>query len=128
MKIPYVIDEPIRLIGNSATAMSLIVVGMGLAEYGLGPGIKKSFVLSGIKLFLHPLLIYTLAVLIGLGPVETTSVVFLGCLPIGVNVYLMCRQFQAAEDVIANAMIITTVVSSFTVPLAVTLLRHAGIF
>ncbi|WP_290372490.1 AEC family transporter [uncultured Parasutterella sp.] len=128
LKIPYVIDEPIRLIGNSATAMSLIVVGMGLAEYGLGPGIKKSFVLSGIKLFLHPLLIYTLAVLIGLGPVETTSVVFLGCLPIGVNVYLMCRQFQAAEDVIANAMIITTVVSSFTVPLAVTLLRHTGIF
>jgi predicted permease len=37
----------------------------------------------------------------------------------GVNVYLMCRQFHAAEAVIANAMIITTVVSSFTVPLAI---------
>ncbi len=44
----------------------------------------------------------------------------------GVNVYLMCRQFHAAEAVIANAMIITTVVSSFTVPLAVALTRYFG--
>lgn len=45
----------------------------------------------------------------------------------GVNVYLMCRQFHAAEAVIANAMIITTVVSSFTVPLAVAFLtRYFG--
>lgn len=124
IKIPYVIDEPLRLIGNSATAISLIVVGMGLAEYGLGSGIRKSFVLSGIKLFVHPALIFCLAWLIGLGPVETTAVVFLGCLPIGVNVYLMCKQFHAAADIIANAMIITTVMCSFTIPLAVTVLRH----
>ena len=44
-----------------------------------------------------------------------------------VNVYLMCRQFHAAEAVIANAMIITTVVSSFTVPMAVAFLtRYFG--
>lgn len=122
--IPYVIDEPLRLIGNSATAISLIVVGMGLAEYGLGTGIRKSLVLSSIKLFIHPTMVFCFARLIGLGPVETTAVVFLGCLPIGVNVYLMCKQFRAAEDVIANAMIITTIACSFTIPLAVTLLRY----
>ena len=124
LPIPYVVDEPIRLIGNSATALSLVVVGMGLSEYGIGPGIRKSFVLGAIKLLVHPILIFCLALLIGLGPVETTSVVFLGCLPIGVNVYLMCRQFHAAEAIIANAMIITTIVSSLTVPLAVAFLRH----
>ena len=127
LSIPYVIDEPVRLIGNSATALSLIVVGMGLSEYGIGQGLGKSVVLSSIKLFIHPTLIFSLALLIGLGPVETTAIVFLGCLPMGVNVYLMCRQFHAAEAVIANAMIITTVVSSFTVPLAVAFLtRYFG--
>ena len=127
LSIPYVIDEPVRLIGNSATALSLIVVGMGLSEYGIGQGLGKSVVLSSIKLFIHPALIFSLALLIGLGPVETTAIVFLGCLPMGVNVYLMCRQFHAAEAVIANAMIITTVVSSFTVPMAVAFLtRYFG--
>lgn len=88
---------------------------------------EKSVVLSSIKLFIHPALIFSLALLIGLGPVETTAIVFLGCLPMGVNVYLMCRQFHAAEAVIANAMIITTVVSSFTVPMAVAFLtRYFG--
>lgn len=124
IQIPYIIDEPLRLIGNSATAISLIVVGMGLAEYGLGSDIRKSIVLSGIKLFIHPALVFCLAYVIGLGPVETTAVVFLGCLPIGVNVYLMCKQFRAAGDIIANAMIITTIMCSFTIPLAVTMLRH----
>ncbi len=81
LSIPYVIDEPVRLIGNSATALSLIVVGMGLSEYGIGQGLGKSVVLSSIKLFIHPALIFSLALLIGLGPVETTAIVFLGCLP-----------------------------------------------
>ena len=66
---------------------------------------------------------FCLAWLIGLGPVETTAVVFWR-LPIGVNVHLMCKQFHAAADIIANAMIITTVMCSFTIPLAVTVLRH----
>lgn len=124
IKLPYVIDEPLRLVGNSATSLSLIVVGMGLAEYGIGPGFNKSLVLSAIKLFVHPLLIFGIAVLIGLGQVETMTVVFLGCLPVAVNVYLMCRQFKAAENIIANAMVITTVVSSFTVPLMVAFLHY----
>lgn len=124
LSIPYMLDEPLRLIGNSATALSLIVVGMGLSEYGIGEGLGRSMVLSAIKLFVHPTLIFVLALLIGLGPVETTAIVFLGCLPMGVNVYLMCRQFHAAEAVIANAMIITTVVSSCTIPVAVACLRH----
>lgn len=124
LSIPYVIDEPVRLIGNSATALSLIVVGMGLSEYGIGEGLGKSIVLSSIKLFVHPTIIFFLARLIGLGSVETTAIVFLGCLPMGVNVYLMCRQFHAAEAVIANAMIITTVVSSFSIPIVVTVLEH----
>lgn len=124
LKIPYIIDEPVRLIGNSATALSLIVIGMGLCEYGLGPGFKKGAVLSAIKLCIHPLLVFTIAWLIDLGPIETLAVVFLGCLPLGVNVYLMCRQFKAIEEIIASAMIISTVMSALTVPFAVTILRH----
>lgn len=34
------IDEPVRLIGNSATALSLIVVGMGLSDTD-GQGFKE---------------------------------------------------------------------------------------
>ncbi len=99
--------------------------GNGLAEYGLGSGIRKKKLCFKRNVVCAPgFLIFCLAWLIGLGPVETTAVVFLGCLPIGVNVYLMCKQFHAAADIIANAMIITTVMCSFTIPLAVTVLRH----
>ena len=31
--LPWVIDEPLRLVGQAAAPLALIVVGMGLAEY-----------------------------------------------------------------------------------------------
>lgn len=125
LQLPYIISEPLRLVGNSATSLSLLVVGMGLAQYGFGKGLKGGICLSFIKLFIFPGLVFCLSRIVGLGETETLAITFLASLPIGVNVYLMCCQFKAAEDIVANAMVISTAVSSLTVPLVVTLLHHA---
>lgn len=122
--LPYVVDEPLRMLGASATPLSLIAVGMGLAEYGIGTGFKVSAILSAMKLTIQPIAVFFVSMLIGLGPIETTAVVFLAALPCGVNVYLMTKQFQVMEGEVANAMLITTLAASLTMPFAVTLLKH----
>lgn len=124
IELPYAVDEPLRLLGNAATPLSLVVVGMGLAEYGIGKGLRTGAIVSFGKLAVQPLVVFLLTRLIGLGPVESTAVVFLGSLPCGVNVYLMAKQFRVIEAEIANAMVITTLVSALTVPLVVTTLKH----
>lgn len=124
IELPYVVDEPLRLLGASATPLSLVVVGMGLAEYGIGKGLRAGALASFGKLCIQPVGVFLLTRLIGLGPVESVAVVFLGALPCGVNVYLMAKQFHVIEAEIANAMVITTLVSAVTVPLAVTALLH----
>lgn len=122
--IPYVIDVPLKMLADSATPLCLIVVGMGLSEYGLGAGFAKGLAISLVKLFVMPLTVFALTRVLGMGPVETMGVVFLGCLPLGVNVYIMARQFDAAQGECADAMLITTVACAFTVPLAVTILQN----
>lgn len=124
IKFPYYIDEPLRLVAQSATPLSLIAVGMGLAEYGISKGFGTGVILSTVKLIVHPIAVFALAALIGLGPIEKTAVVFLAALPCGVNVYLMSRTFHAIEAEIADAMLISTMIAAVTMPFVVTLLRQ----
>lgn len=124
IELPKAVDEPLRLLGNSATPLSLVAVGMGLAEYGIGVGLRTGACVTFGKLFIQPAMVFLLTRLIGLGPVESTAVVFLGSLPCAVNVYLMAKQFRVIEAEIANAMVLTTLGSALTVPLVVTLLQH----
>lgn len=123
--IPYCIDEPLRLLAASATPLSLIVVGMGLAEYGIGKGLKVGAWMSALKLTVQPLLAFTICQAIGLPAVETVSVVFVAALPCGVNVYLMTKEFHSMEGEVANAMLLSTLAAALTVPTVVTfLLTH----
>jgi len=123
IELPTIIDEPLRLLGNSATPLALIAVGMGLAEYGFDRGLGRSLVLSLIKLTAFPLLVYAVAHGLGLGQIETTAIVFMATLPCAANAYLMAREFHAIGPEIANAMLITTLSAAFTMPFVVTLLK-----
>ena len=122
IELPYFIDEPMRMLAATATPLSLVVVGMGLAEYGLRSGLATGAILAACKLCIQPAAVYCLARLVGLGPVETTAVTFIAALPTGVNVYLMSRTFRSLEGPVASAMLLSTAAASVTVPIAVTLL------
>jgi len=53
--------------------------------------------ITAIKLLVQPLVVWLLALLLGLPPVETQAVVLLAALSVGVNVYLMAREFDALQ-------------------------------
>ena len=126
IKFPYIVDEPLRMVALSATPLSLIAVGMGLAEYGISKGVGIGIFVSAAKLVIHPIAVFFLATLVGLGPIEKTAIVFLAALPCGVNVYLMSRTFHAIEAEIADAMLFSTMFAAITMPFVVTLLKHVG--
>jgi predicted permease len=48
-------------------------------------------------------------------------VVLLGSLAVGVNVYLMSRQFQTQEAPVASSMVLSTALAALTTPLFLTL-------
>jgi predicted permease len=49
-------------------------------------------------------------------------VVLLASLPVGVNVYLMSRQFKTMEGPVASSMVISTALSALTTPMILTLI------
>jgi malonate transporter and related proteins len=121
-RLPFVVDQPLQLLGSSAVPLSLIVLGMGLAEYGVRSGWREAAAITVVKLVVQPAVVWALAWLLQLSPVETQAVVLLAALAVGVNVYLMAREFDTMQAPVATSMVLSTAASAVTVPLVLTLL------
>lgn len=120
--LPAVIDQPVSMLGQIAAPMSLVALGMGLAEYRIRDGWQISSAICVLKLILQPMVVWALALMLNLPPMETQVVVLLGSMAVGVNVYLMSRQFNVIVGPAASSMVISTVLSAITTPLILTLI------
>ena len=119
--LPDALGQPLSMVGQAATPMALIALGLGLAEYGVRDGWKISVSICAVKLLIQPFVVWALARLLGLPPMETKVVVMLSSIAIGANVYLMSRQFKALEGPIASSLVLSTGLAALTTPLALTL-------
>jgi len=117
LSMPRIATETLGLMSQAAVPMSLIVLGMGLAEYGIGEGMVPSIVLSLLKLVAAPLVVYAVARALSLPAIETQAVVMLASLPVGANVYIMARQFGALQAPVATSLVLTTALAALTTPL-----------
>lgn len=105
-----------------AAPLSLVVLGMGLAEYRISEGWQLSSAICVLKLLVQPLVIWLLARMMDLPPMETRVVVLLGSMAVGVNVYLMSRQFNTLTGPAATSTVMSTVLAAITTPLILTVM------
>jgi malonate transporter and related proteins len=115
--LPAIVDGTLDLISQAAVPLSLIALGMGLAEYPIGEGWHVSTTMCALKLILQPTMVYFLARWLALPPLETQAVVMLASLPVGANVYLMSRQFNTLGGPVAASLVISTALSAVTTPM-----------
>lgn len=120
--LPDIISSPINMLHNTAVPMALLTLGMGLAEYSIRDGWKMSLSICVFKLAVLPVVVWGLAVALKLPPLETQVIVLQSSIAIGINVYLMARQFNALQAPIASALIISSVLSAFTTPIVLTIM------
>lgn len=120
--LPTIIDVPLGMLGQAATPMALIALGMGLAEYGVRKGWQISVAISVVKLLIQPAIVWGLARLLDLPQMETRVVVLLSSMAVGANVYLMSRQFKVLEGPVASSLVLSTLLAAITTPVALTLI------
>ncbi|MBL8474231.1 MAG: AEC family transporter [Rhodocyclaceae bacterium] len=125
-KLPELADQSLAQLGQAATPLSLVALGMGLGAYGIGSGFTVSLAMAGMKLVVQPLVVWGLARLLHLPLLETQAIVLLASVATGVNVYLMAQQFKTQEAQVASALVLSTALSALTTPLALGLVAAAG--
>ena len=118
LRLPALIDRPLSMLSDAAVPLSLLSLGMSLAEHGVRAGWRISLSITVLKLVVQPLVVYALARALRLPARETQVVVMLGSIAVGANVYLMSRQFKTLEGPVASSLVLSTALSAFTTPLA----------
>lgn len=121
LPVPALIDVPLASLGQAAPPLALVALGMGLAEFGARDGWRISMAISGVKLVLQPAVVWLLARVLGLPPLETQVVVLLASIAVGANVYLMSRQFGVLEGPVAGSLVLSTGLAALTTPVVLTL-------
>lgn len=114
--LPNMVEQPIAMLGQIGVPLALIALGMSLAAYEIKEGLRESYAICVLKLIVQPLVIWALAVLLGLPPLESKVVVLLGSMSVGINVYLMSQQFNALTGPAATSMLLSTLLSAVTTP------------
>ena len=105
----------IDLIAGAAVPCALISLGIAMRRYGLesGPGLPVA--LSGLKLGLHPLIVYLLATKVFDMPAHWSgvAVLFAAC-PCGINAYLFAERYRQGVADASSAITLSTLISLFT--------------
>jgi predicted permease len=122
LSLPPRVDAALELVGHAAGPLALLVLGLGISQYGVRRGLDVSVAICVLKLLVQPLCVWILAVALGLPPIERQAVVLLASLSVGVNVYLVSVQFNALEGPIASSLVLSTLLAALTTPLLMALL------
>jgi predicted permease len=121
LQMPRFIDIVLNALAQLAAPAALIVLGMGLRDYGIRSGWQLSLTICFIKLVVQPLVVWMLALALGLPLLETNVVVLLASMAVGANVYLMANQFQTLQGTVANSLVMSTALAAVTTPLLLAL-------
>ena len=121
LPLPTVVGAVLDALGATAVPVALFALGASLASYPLAGSSAPAVVLSTLKLCVHPFLVWLLAVpVFGLEGPWVVVAVLLAAMPCGVNVYLFGARYDAAAEVAARTVLLTTAASLVTVSAVLT--------
>jgi predicted permease len=114
--LPSAIDTTVELMASSAIPCALFAMGASLAGYPLMGDVAPAVSLSAVKLVLHPILVWILAVpVFGLEGIWVPVAVTMAAMPTGVVAYLFSARHHAAQGVVARTVVLTTLASVGTI-------------
>ncbi|OCG08754.1 hypothetical protein A9G13_01450 [Gilliamella sp. wkB178] len=124
LPLPTFINQSTKMVSDMTAPLSLIVLGMGLAEYKIRDDLVITAAICLLKLFILPMVTYILGKLLGLPLLELQVMVVLSSVSIAINCYMMARQFEVLQGPIASSLLISTALSSITTPLILSIMMQ----
>ena len=113
-------------LAGTASTCALIALGAGLVRYRVLHDLPSAMVVTGLKLVIHPLAVWVLAFHVFTMPPAYAGVATLfAAMPVGINAYLLAARYKTETGVVAAAVMLSTLLATFTTIAWLTLLGHA---
>jgi predicted permease len=128
VQMPVAIDGMLQFLQNSAAPVALFTLGVTVALRPFGRVPWELPAVIGIKLVLHPLIVFGLMLLVGpFPPVWAATAVLLASLPPALNVFIIARQYDTWIEPASVAVLVGTFVSVVTLTSVMYLLKTGQI-
>lgn len=125
LTLPDVIDQSLQLFSKPAVTLALFVLGASISFYKINQDKRFIACASALKLIILPSLVYLFASQVFfLAPLIVKVLVILSACPVGVNAYLIAKNYQFHQETVASSVVISTILSAITIPLWLTFLSH----
>ena len=124
LRLPDRLMDMTSLLSRMSTPVSMLILGMRLASAPIRPMFtsKVQYAAVGLRLVVIPLITLALCRLL---PVERDfirGVYILSCVPVGNTVLSFSELLGEGQDVAANVVLLSTMLSMFTIPLMLLLI------
>ena len=117
LEMPVVVDRFLHLLAGAAAPAALFALGATLYAQPIRAAFHEISTISIIKLILHPMLVAGLFLMIpGQDPLWIKTAIIASCLPVAANVFMLSQFYNAYSGRTASAILVSTVLASFTVP------------
>ncbi len=99
----------VETIASAAVPCALIAMGVALRRYGLESGWRLPLIVSGLKLVVHPLIVYLLATRVfSMPPAWAGVAVLFAASPSGINAYLFAERYRQGVGLASSAIAMST--------------------
>ena len=117
VKLPEILDKPLKTIGISIVPVGMIAVGMSICtakprEWGL-----EVWVMSILKMLVVPAIAIGFALLFQLDNTNAVSLVLLFCVPSAVVTYALARECNSYATQSGEILVLTTIMGALFIPL-----------
>lgn len=124
-RMPFIIEEPIRLLGESTIPLSMFLIGALLAKGNLFELLRhwKLGILAVVRLLLIPIILWF--ALIPFFKVEIVRVlVLISAMPAAAATPILAEEYGGNGQVAALGVFVTTLLSILSIPLVAFLILH----
>jgi len=123
LTLPGPVDAALDTVVKSALPIALFSLGGVLVRYGLRGTLTEVAWISVVKLFVHPLIAWLMAVYVfDLSQGFTRAVVITAAMAPGINAYVFSNMYCRAQNTVTATVLIATMVSILSVSFWLTVL------
>jgi len=122
IRLPFNTGKSLELLGISAIPIALIILGMQLAQSKFRLT-QQELLLAGGKLAIAPSVAYGVATMTGLEGLDLQVLILQTAMPTAVNTLVMVKEFGGNATIVAQTIILSTVMSFLTLPVIIWLIN-----
>jgi predicted permease len=118
LTIPVPVDHFVKLLAGTAAPCALVTLGLFLAEKreSAGADARAAMLFVALKLLLHPVIAWVLAVYVfHLPPFLTHAAVLLAALPTGTGPFMLAELYRREAGITSTTILVSTILSIVTV-------------